>query len=249
MVRANAVSAESSGSSESTAAVWSKSTIGRSVRRRAIVAYRFGFGPRRLLIIGGVHGTESGDDVALALIKRLKAHPSLVPSGTQIHVIPVLNPDGVARHSRGNARRVDLNRNMPTADWRRVLDRGDPSRRWGYTGGRSAGSEPENRALIAYVTSQGPFELMISLHSRGGIVTGSGSISQAYAARFSADSGIHRGRLSYDRHIHGSHSKYFSEVLGTSAITVELDSKRLGGRLAHALCDALGDPPRVEEGT
>ena len=53
--------------------------------------------------------------------------------------MPVLNPDGLAAHTRGNAHGVDLNRNFPYR-WRPL--------RGVYASGRRALSEPEAR--IAY---------------------------------------------------------------------------------------------------
>ncbi len=44
-----------------------------------------------------------------------------MPFGARIVVVRCVNPDGLAHHTRGNARRVDLNRNLPTRDWRSRL--------------------------------------------------------------------------------------------------------------------------------
>ena len=43
------------------------------------------------------------------------------PSGVRIDVLACANPDGYARHTRGNVRNVDLNRNLPTRNWRHRL--------------------------------------------------------------------------------------------------------------------------------
>jgi protein MpaA len=57
--------------------------------------------------------------------------------------IPVLNPDGLLGFSRHNGNRVDLNRNMPTADWKA----NEPGEK--YYSGPAAASEPEIAAAAA----------------------------------------------------------------------------------------------------
>jgi predicted deacylase len=218
---------------------WESEKIGESVRGRAITAYRFGTGSRHLLILGGVHGNERGDDVALALVRYLKAHPSAVPSDTEIHIIPVVNPDGVARHTRGNAHKVDLNRNLPTSDWRRKLDRRDVAARAGLTGGKKPASEPETKAMLSYSEKVAP-EVMISLHSRAKLIDYAGPGAKAVARRISKPSKLRLGHLSYDAYIHGSGGQYYSEVVGIPAITVELWSSKLSAGLRRGLLGALG---------
>jgi len=100
-----------------------RETIGRSYQGRPITVTQLGGGSRRLLVVGGVHGNESGTAVATQFVTYLLAHPGALPSGARIDVIGCANPDGYARRIRGNARSVDLNRNLPTANWRRRLDR------------------------------------------------------------------------------------------------------------------------------
>src|SRR5438270_11332218 len=85
-------------------------TIGYSVRHRPIEAVEIGDPrqPRRMLVVGCIHGTEpAGIAVARHLIRL--AHPPR----TTLWVIPDLNPDGVAADTRQNAEGVDLNRNFP----------------------------------------------------------------------------------------------------------------------------------------
>lgn len=223
----------------STPKPWASETIGKSVRGRSIKAYRFGTGSRHLLILGGVHGNERGDDVALALVRYLKAHPSSVPSDTEVHIIPVVNPDGVAKHTRGNARRVDLNRNLPTADWRRKLDRRDVAGRAGLTGGSKRASEPETKAMLRYSEKVAPVA-MISLHSRAKLIDYAGPGAKTVARRISKPSKLPLGHLSYDAYIHGSGGQYYSQVVGIPAITVELWSSKLSSGLRRGLLGALG---------
>ncbi len=99
---------------------------GRSVRGRTIAVTRFGAGDRRLLLLAGVHGDEYGTPVARALERYLLAHPRALPAGARVDVLACANPDGYSARTRGNARRVDLNRNLPTRNWRRRCGRGTP---------------------------------------------------------------------------------------------------------------------------
>jgi murein peptide amidase A len=60
-----------------------------------------------VLVVGCIHGNESaGISVAQVLARQ-------APPGAHLWIVPVLNPDGRARNTRGNARGVDLNRNFP----------------------------------------------------------------------------------------------------------------------------------------
>ena len=59
---------------------------------------------------------------------------------------------------RTNARKVDLNRNLPTKTWSSEIAK--PR----YHPGKSPGSEPENKALVNWIEKEKP-SLIISLHS------------------------------------------------------------------------------------
>jgi protein MpaA len=211
-------------------------TIGRSVRGRPITVTRFGGAGRRLLVVGGVHGNESGTPVARQLVRYLLAHPRAVPAQSRIDVLVCANPDGFARGSRGNVRGVDLNRNLPTRNWRRRLgplnDPGAP----GLSGGSSPGSEPETKALLAHL--RGRFDVVVSLHSRGGIIDCSGPGARALGRRMSALSGLPVGKLWYDPYITGSLGRFVPERYGIPIITVELSSPRLGAGMSAALLAA-----------
>ena len=146
-----------------------RTVIGFSVGGRPLEAYRFGGGPVERLIIAGLHGGYEWNTVALAdqLILHLGERPELIPSDVSLHIVRVVNPDGLAR-ARGvdgqmNDRGVDLNRNWPSnwmADWPR-------SGCWIYrpvTGGAAPLSEPETRALADYILAHN-FDASISYHS------------------------------------------------------------------------------------
>ncbi len=211
-------------------------TIGHSVRKRAIVAAEFGSGPRRVLFIGGVHGNELGTPLATRFVAYLCAHPRAVPSGARIDVIRCLNPDGRVAGARGNARRVDLNRNLPTRNWKRALDGRDEPGNPGLSGGRGPGSEPETKALLAYLKRG--FRAVVSLHSRAGILDCDGPGAVALGRRMSASCGLPVGRLSYDPFITGSLGEFVPEHYHLPVVTIELKSAKLTAGMRSALLTA-----------
>ncbi len=146
-----------------------RTVIGYSVAGRPLEAYQFGDGPVERLIIAGIHGGYEWNTVALAdqLILYLAEHPDFIPADVTLHLVRVVNPDGLAR-ARGvdgqmNENGVDLNRNWPSnwmADWPR-------SGCWVYrpvTGGSAPLSEPETRALADFILAHN-FDASISYHS------------------------------------------------------------------------------------
>ncbi len=136
-------------------------TIGTSVEGRPIEAVTFGSGREHLLIFAGIHGDEPHSVfVARQLIAEIAAKPELV-KGRRVTIVPEANPDGVHRGTRGNARRIDVNRNFPASNF----SVGDPKSR--YFGGDKAASEPETQTLIALVRRLKPSRI-VSIHSIGG---------------------------------------------------------------------------------
>jgi protein MpaA len=116
--------------------------LGGSVRGRRIVAVESGdpSSPRKVLVVGCVHGNEpAGVAVARALIDGPP------PVHADLWVVPVLNPDGVAARTRGNAHGVDLNRNFPVR-WRSLGPAGSE-----YFAGPRALSEPESKIAAALI--------------------------------------------------------------------------------------------------
>lgn len=73
--------------------------IGRSTAGYPIEVYRFGNGPRRVILVGGIHGGYERNTVELAwqLIEYFNAHPALVPKLITLEIVPVANPDGLVR--------------------------------------------------------------------------------------------------------------------------------------------------------
>jgi len=91
--------------------------FGQSAQGRDLIAYRFGSGHHRIMLVGGIHaGFESN---TISLMERLRIEwqnrsNEILPDVSFI-IIPRLNPDGEARgrilEGRFNGNGVDLNRN------------------------------------------------------------------------------------------------------------------------------------------
>jgi predicted deacylase/predicted small lipoprotein YifL len=90
--------------------------LGKSWEGRSIVAYRFGTGPRKVVLVGDIHGgtEENTHQLALEMIAYFQEHVDEVPPEVTLWIIPTANPDGLANDTRRNAHMVDLNRNADT---------------------------------------------------------------------------------------------------------------------------------------
>jgi len=114
--------------------------------------------PRRwLLLLGVVHGDEpQGRWLLRDALDRWRNTP---PGGSVgLVAVPCLNPDGSAARTRVNARGVDLNRNLPTRDWKASFEQpcNNP--------GPYPASEPETRALLELLERY-RFSAILSVHS------------------------------------------------------------------------------------
>jgi len=98
--------------------------FGASVRGKALMAATIGEGPRRIYIIGGIHGDEPEAPATAELLPELLAESANLPNST-IRVVKDMNPDGAAAKTRTNTRRVDLERNWPSKDFQREARSGD----------------------------------------------------------------------------------------------------------------------------
>lgn len=213
----------------------SLTTVGSSVEGRPIEFASFGTGTsRRVLVIGGVHGGEYGARAAKQFATYLHVHPEAVPVGATIDIIRCLNPDGAAAGTRGNAHRVDLNRNMPTANWRGSLSSKDQSRYMFHcNGGVSAGSEPEVKVLLAQLDSG--YDAVLSLHSHGGFLDANGPGGRDLARRMSEVCGLKLDTVTYNAAITGSMGQNVPAKYHIPIVTVELESPRLDKRMLDAL--------------
>lgn len=133
-------------------------TIGYSVENRPIDCTRIGSGPNKTLFFGIFHGDEpAGEPVLRRLAEYLVKNPDLL-EGRTVEICPVLNPDGLARKTRVNARLVDVNRNFPAKNW---IAEGEGTRYWG---GPKAASEPETLTVIKLLEDFAPNKI-VTLHA------------------------------------------------------------------------------------
>jgi len=169
-------------------------SIGTSAEGRDIMAYNYsssgqadGGAKKHILFIGGIHGGYSWNTslVAYELMEYLDGNKDVIPDNVKVTVIPALNPDGLYSvtgnegaftaedvtasqeelvAARFNAHGVDLNRNFD-CDWQ-------AEGTWQNTpvsGGGSAFSEPESKALKQYVEKYGPDAVVVWYSAAGGV--------------------------------------------------------------------------------
>lgn len=132
------------------------SVFGYSSLGLPIMAYEFRNSGPEVLILGGVHGDEAEGGVAA--LGLLRSFTESFPYKLDLILVPHFNIEGVLNKTRGNARGVDLNRNLKTKDWSPEVK--TPR----YHPGPTAGSEPENQALMSYIDNKKP-KCIFSLHS------------------------------------------------------------------------------------
>lgn len=134
-------------------------SIGQSHNARPLEVVRFGHGPTRLMLVGGLHAGYAPGTVALAhqVIAYLEENQAAIPATLTLDILPNANPDSPATpglyEGRLNSRQVDLNRNWD-CNWA-----ADPPWR-GETmvgaGGQAPFSEPETSALRDFIMEQPP---------------------------------------------------------------------------------------------
>lgn len=181
--------------------------VARSILGRPVELITIGEGKRRALFVGAHHASEwLTAEALLRFAGRLcaAAQDRLAIAGadaaallrqTTLHILPMLNPDGVAvqqggasagalfaerllrqnegsedfRHWQANVRGVDLNHNYD-AGWYegKMLEReaGIFGGCASRYGGEFPESEPETAGLCAYVRAAPP-DLVLALHSQG----------------------------------------------------------------------------------
>ncbi len=188
-------------------AVIERRVIGHSVQGRPIVAWHLGEpGKPRIVLISSMHGTEHATTQILTTLRDGRRYVR----GIDLWVVPTYNPDGVARGTRQNAHGIDLNRNYPY--------------RWAdlegnYESGPRPGSEPETRAMMAFLTEIAP-RRVISFHQPlNGVDTD--TKDAGFARRLARKLKLPTTRLNCGGLCHGTMTMWFNATFGGSALTVE----------------------------
>jgi murein peptide amidase A len=186
--------------------------LGRSLEGRPIQAVEVGDpAGLKVLVVGCVHGTEPA---GIAVTRRLA---QLAPRGIDLWIVPDLNPDGHAAHTRGNAHGVDLNRNFPYR-WRR---QGGV-----YDSGPRPLSERESRIAYRLILRLRP-SVTVWFHQHLNLVWASGG-NRAVEKRFARVAGLPYRAL---------------PPLAGSAI--DWQNHRLAGTTAFAAELPAGEPSRA----
>jgi murein peptide amidase A len=203
--------------------------IGVSVQGRPILAASFGSGQRRVLMIGGIHGSEFGSDVAEQFAAWLSENAGAIPTGTQVDIVACANPDGRAEGTKGNADAVNLNGNFPSRNWKR-------QKYLTTTAGPFAGSEPETQVLVQLLRSG--YVRVVSLHSQGGFIDYDGPNGRALASQVASASGMPVKKLGPPQLYAGSLGTYVPEHFGIPVLTVELSSRVMTAAVLQGLLAA-----------
>lgn len=127
----------------------------------------------QVLIIGGTHGVEPQSTYVVEklaqhfnllehkppeLNRLFKVYRGMLEFRLELILIPDLNRYGLDHNTRGNAKGVDLNRNMPAANWSSNYTN------LVYFPGTRPGSELETQALVNII-KENNIGLIISLHT------------------------------------------------------------------------------------
>lgn len=207
---------------------------GTTVEGEALIAYQFGNGPNKTLVIGGIHGDEP---LSAKLAERLRDHlinNTKLLDGCSVLVIPRANPDGLKRGSRKNANGVDLNRNLPASNWKPNAT--NPR----YNPGAKPESEPEASSLRKLIETWGPIKI-ISIHCPLAVVNFDGDQSRALAETMAKANG-YKVVASLGYETPGSLGSWAGNDLKIPIVTLELKVEPLENAWArhrHALEQAI----------
>ena len=164
--------------------VLARRVFGTSIQGRPLEAFRMG-DPKgvTVAVIGVIHGNEEAGLLITDELLNMQ-----IPKGVNLWVIPSMNPDGTALNRRGNANRVDLNRNFPYG-WARI---GQPGY-WQYSGPNRA-SEPETKALVSFFREIKP-ALGVWYHQDLNIISPGVGFEGEIRSRYGAVTGLPMKRI------------------------------------------------------
>ena len=205
-----------------------RETIGRSSSDRPIVAYRAGeAGKPVVMVVATMHGEENfGQYVARGMMEGLPI------KDVDLWVVPVLNPDGLAKDRRWLDGHVDLNRNFPY----RWIKRAN-------TGPRAA-SARETRVIMKFLDRVQP-EYLVSWHQPLAAVDSDQVKNAGLGDRLATGLRLPKKPLTCGGSCHGTMTMWYNAHYPGAAITVEYGSTArslttMKGRDADAVLSAIG---------
>ncbi|MFQ5504560.1 MAG: DUF2817 domain-containing protein [Planctomycetota bacterium] len=218
--------------------------LGYSVEKRPLRVRILAQGEKSVLVLGAMHGDEEGSrQLVEDWARELLARPDAL-EGLGLALVSVVNPDGLSRGQRGNARGVDLNRNFPADNFR-------PARSRGYR----PFSEPESRFVRRTLELVRPV-LVIAVHQPRRSVNYDGPARGIAEAMASCNGYRLEQDVGYPTP--GSLGSWLGKDLGIPIVTLELPPRPAQGRsffsenrtaLEKALGLARGMPPRDPAGS
>lgn len=187
-----------------------------------------------VLVLGGIHGDEpASTEAVIELAERLLGRPR---EDGEIWLVPALNPDGLVRDQKNNARDVDLNRNFPARNFTATYPPG-------YCPGPAPLSEPETAMLAQLVKSEN-VHAVVAVHAPFACVNFDGPAS-SWAGIVSAACGWPvRESIGYPTP--GSLGTWLGVDRGMPVLTLELPRGALDGfraAAAAALDTAIASAP------
>ncbi len=208
--------------------------LGHSVEGRPILAYHLGdYGTLpRMVIVGQMHGDEhAGVTLTDAIV-----HARRAVEGINLWVVPTMNPDGDAAHTRQNARGVDLNRNWPDK-WAHLGG--------AYYSGRRPSSEPETRAMSRFLTWAHPRYLVVLHQPLHGVdATDGAPLDRAFRDRLAHNLDLPVKAFNCWSVCHGSMTGWFTTHRLGIAETIEFGAAPtthyLTGRARDGILAAMG---------
>lgn len=202
-----------------------RSLLGRSSEGRPIHGIVLGDGGDTVLLLGVIHGNEpAGAPLLERFTADLRRRPEALEK-KRVVIVPIANPDGLARGVRGNARGVDLNRNFPAANWKH-----------GARHGEHPASEAETRVMLKLLRQFQPSRIL-AVHSPLHCVNYDGP-AEPLAMEMAEVSGYPL-RASVGYPTPGSLGSYAGIDLGIPTITLELPKGALRNDDHEVLSAAL----------
>jgi murein peptide amidase A len=184
------------------------------------------------LIFAGIHGDEPASvEAMLELAVRMEGEKD-PPS---LFLVPVVNPDGIARGTKNSARDVDLNRNFPARSFA-------TTHAPGYFPGPAPLSEPETQILAGIV--DGGIRGAVAVHAPLACVNYDGPAAAWAEAVAAACGWPARGDIGYPTP--GSFGSWLGLDRGLPVLTLELPAGPLAPfrhAAAAALEMAVAGPP------